>query len=231
MSAEANPENAKGAKGMTRRDMVRRLATAMSAGAALGAAPGLAAAHPVYKHVANDATMEQASAQAAEPNWTPAFFDAHQDATFTVLAERIVPGATDARVNRFVDLLLSVDTLPVQKNFVNSLSAFERYSLVTYNMPFKDLSEDQQNKVLTAACAMQPGRPLAGAGRRRHILGPQNESHAEEAEPTLRDHFENLKHWATGAYFSSEPGMKYLGWTGQVMWDSFPGCKHPEGHA
>ena len=47
---------------------------------------------------------------------------------------------------------------------------------------------------------------------------------------TLRDHFDNLKGWISGAYYSSEVGMRELGWTGQVMFESFPGCEHPDGH-
>jgi hypothetical protein len=47
----------------------------------------------------------------------------------------------------------------------------------------------------------------------------------------LRDHFELLKGWISGAYYSSEIGMRELGWTGQVMFAEFPGCPHPEKHA
>jgi hypothetical protein len=47
---------------------------------------------------------------------------------------------------------------------------------------------------------------------------------------TLRDHFENIKGWVSGAFYSSEFGMKELGWTGQVAWDGLPGCTNPDGH-
>ncbi|MDE3178498.1 MAG: gluconate 2-dehydrogenase subunit 3 family protein [Acidobacteriota bacterium] len=216
--------------GMNRRDMVRRLATAMTAGTAMAAVPGVAAAHPVYKHLMSESTREQADAKAADKDWSPAFFDPHQNETFIVLAERIIPGSDEAQVNRFVDLLLSVDSLEAQKAFLNSLSAFEAYSLQNYQRPFKDLTEDEQNHVLTVASTAEPGGKLSNF-RRRHILGPEHAGNEEPERLTLRDHFENIKHWVSGAYFSSEPGMKSLGWTGQVMWTSFPGCKHSEGHA
>jgi hypothetical protein len=32
------------------------------------------------------------------------------------------------------------------------------------------------------------------------------------------------------SYYNSEAGLKDLGWTGRVMWDSFPSCEHPDGH-
>jgi Gluconate 2-dehydrogenase subunit 3 len=212
-----------GRSGISRREMVRRIATAMTAGSALAAIPGSASAHPIYKHMASGAATEQADSKASEDAWTPAFFDPHQNETFAVLAERIVPGSTEAQVGQFVDLLLSVDTQENQKQFLNSLSAFEAYSLKAYQRPFKELSEKQQNQVLTVASTAKPGAELRR--HRRHVLGPQPAITGEESILTLRDHFENLKHWVSGAYLSSEPGMKYLGWTGQVYFSSFPGCQ------
>ncbi|MGH9432486.1 MAG: gluconate 2-dehydrogenase subunit 3 family protein [Terriglobia bacterium] len=211
--------------GIDRREMVRRLATAMTAGMAI---PGIAEAHPVHHHLRNEATMQAASESAGAENWAPLFFDPHQNETFTVLAERIIPGSTGAQVNRFVDLLLSVDTMESQKRFLNSLSAFEAYSIQHYGHPFSSLTQDQQTEVLTLASTTKP------AGEMRHHrrvgLSTPARSKGEEAPLTLRDHFENLKQWVSGAYFSSEDGMKYLGWTGQVIWPSFPGCQHPGGH-
>jgi len=46
----------------------------------------------------------------------------------------------------------------------------------------------------------------------------------------LRKHFENLKGWISGAYYSSEAGMRELGWTEDRVFEKFPGCEHPEGH-
>lgn len=221
---------AESTRGMNRREMVRRLATAVTAGTAAAALPGVLSAHPVVRHMANEATLNQADAKAADPAWAPAFFDPHQNETVIVLAERIVPGSTEAQVNRFVDLLLSVDSQETQKAFVNSLSAFEAYSLEHYQKPFKDLTDDQQNHVLTVASTAKPGRSFPEFGRRPGVLGPREQGPGGNHPLTLGDHFENLKHWVSGAYFSSEPGMKFLGWTGQVMWASYPGCQHPAGH-
>ena len=33
-----------------------------------------------------------------------------------------------------------------------------------------------------------------------------------------------------GAYYSSEIGMRELGWTENRFFASFPGCTHPGGH-
>jgi hypothetical protein len=208
--------------GMNRRQMVQRLAGAVGAGMAI---PGVAAAHPVHKHLSSEATLAAADEKAATADWAPEFLDPHQNATLIVLAERIVPGSTGAQVNRFVDLLLTVDTQENQKKFLASLSTFEAEAITRHRQPFKDLTEDQQNAILTTASTEKPGQE---SGADSSSVPPKDG--AEEVRMTLRDHFENMKTWVSGAYYSSEHGIKELGWTGQVMWDSYPGCQHSEGH-
>lgn len=223
-------------RGMNRREMVRRLATAVTAGTAIAAVPAAAVAHPsshpdhAHNAMMNGAAMEPGAQAPVTAAWSPLFFDPHQNETFTVLAERIIPGSTGAEVNQFVDLLLSVKSLEAQKQFLNSLSAFDAYSLEKYQRPFKDLTEDQQNQILTTASTMKPGGEFSGF-RRRHVLGPRSQASTESQTLTLRDHFENLKRWVSEAYFSSEAGMKSMGWTGQVFFSSFPNCKQSEGSA
>jgi len=209
--------------GMNRRQMVKRLAEMVGAGLAV---PGVAAAHPIHKHLTSELTLAAAEEKAALADWSQAFLDPHQNETLTVLAERIVPGSTGALVNRFIDLLLSVDTQENQKKFLASLSAFEGEAISRHRQPFKDLTEDLQNAILTTASTAKPGRENSGD---TSSPTPSKEG-VEEVRVTLRDHFENLKTWVSGAYYSSEVGMKELGWTDQVMWDSYPGCPHPEGH-
>jgi hypothetical protein len=205
-------------RGLSRREMVQRLFG--GAGAVL-AIPGVSGSHPVHKHLAGATVLAQADAQATEKDWAPAFLDAHQNETLIVLAELIVPGSTKAQVNRFIDLLLSVDTQDNQKKFVASLSAFEAEAL-------KNLTEEQQIKILTDASTA--GSEEAPAGRRRRRHAQPAEQSPLSPEQALRDHFENLKNWISGAYYSSEIGMRELGWTGNYFFESFPGCQHPEGH-
>jgi len=210
--------------GINRRQMVQRLAGAMGAGLAMR---GVASAHPVYKHLASESTLAAADEKAAAAAWSPEFFDPHQNETLTVLAERIVLGSTGAQVNRFIDLLLSVDTQENQKKFLASLSAFEGEAISRHRQPFKDLTEEQQNAILTAASTEKPVKE-SDSGSESSSSAPSKESNQEVT--TLHDHFKNMKTWVSGAYYSSETGMKELGWDGQVMWESYPGCQHPEGH-
>lgn len=221
--------NGNGARGdaheLSRRRMMERLFGAAGMGVAL---PGLAASHPVASHFLNESTMAAAEANVANANWKPIFFDSHQNETLIVLAERIVPNSTQAQVNRFVDTLLSVDTEENQKRFVAALGEFDHEAISRYNHPFKALSADQQNAILTEASTAEASQPGQGARRRRRPAVPK----PGMAQPalTVRDHFENIKSWVSGAFYSSEFGMKELGWTGQVAWAGLPSCTHPDGH-
>ncbi len=213
-------------QGLNRREMVQRLLAGAGAGFAF---PAVATSHPIHKHLASLSTLDQADAKSSAADWAPEFLDPHQNETLTVLAERIVPASTKAQVNRFIDLLLTVDTQENQKKFLASLGAFEAEAINRFGRPFKDLTEDQQNQILTVASTEKPGRP-EGSSNWSWLAVPSKESSETETRVTIRDHFENIKGWVSGAYYSSEVGMRELGWTGDVYFDSFPGCEHPEGH-
>ncbi len=199
------------ARGLNRRQLVQRLLGTAGTGLVLGR------------------TMEAADSKAAAPDWQPVFFDSHQNETVIALAERILPNSTQAQVSRFIDTLISVDTQENQKKFLASLGGFDHEGITRYNQPFKDLAEERQNAILTAASTVKPSEPGQGGRRRRRPTVPKPGS--EEPALTLRDHFENIKGWVSGAFYSSEFGMKELGWTGQVAWENLPGCPHPDGHA
>jgi hypothetical protein len=53
---------------------------------------------------------------------------------------------------------------------------------------------------------------------------------AGETRPSLNHHFNNLKGWISGAYYSSETGMTELGWTGEYSFENYPSCQHAEQH-
>lgn len=83
-------------------------------------------------------------------NWTPTFLNAHQDATVTVLADLIIPdtdtpGAKQAKVNRYVDLFLSVKNPADQKQFVDGLNSLDSNPS---KKVFVDCSEAEQVAIL-----------------------------------------------------------------------------------
>lgn len=197
---------------VTRREMVRRLLAGLGAGAAW---PMVAASHPIHEILINDAMLEEAEKLGAA-NWKSVFLSAQQNENLIALGECIVPGSSKAQVNRFIDLLLSVDTEKHKKDFVAALAAFEAESQKRFGKGFPSLDDRQQNMLLADAATVPPKVDAAGG--------------AEKENSGLHGHFDNLKGWVNGAYYSSEMGMRELGWTEDRVFASFPGCEHPEGH-
>jgi hypothetical protein len=193
--------------GLGRRAMLQSLVGTVGAGFAF---PFIAEGHPMQHHLSDQEKVATADANAAKRDFTPEFLDAHQLETLELLAERIVPGSTRTRVAPFLDSLLAVSDQDSQRRFLRSLGAFERLALDRQQRAWKSLTAAQQDELLTRASTASHG--------------PAPDS------LTVRDHFDDLRGWISGAYYSSEIGMRELGWTGQVTFDSFAGCDHPAGH-
>lgn len=201
--------------GLGRREVIQRLA--MGVGGLL-TFPFVAAAHPIQHHLRDGAVIGLADANASAPDYTPEFLDPHQLETLELLAERIVPGSTKANSSQFIDQLLAVATSDEQRTFLQALGAFEQLAMARARVPWKLLTEQQQNELLTLASTEKSGTTTKPSAR------PAT-THA-----TIRDHFEHLKGWIVGAYYSSQLGMRELGWTGTVFFPAVSGCEHPEGH-
>jgi len=198
---------------LTRREAVKRLLAGVGAGAAC---PFAAASHPVWEHLANEETLAR-SEKLGAADWKPLVLSARQNELFMALAERIAPGAAKAQVNRFVDLLLSVEKPERRDDFLGALAAFDAESQKRFEKGFAAASASEQEKLLTEASADSGKENAAARGE-------------DERRSGLSEHFENVKGWVSGAYYSSEIGMRELGWTGDYVYESFPGCTHPEGH-
>lgn len=209
---------------LTRRDAMQILAGAIGAGAAL---PGLAEGHPMRSHLSDHALAAQAEAKVSAADWKPEFLDRHQFETLKSLAERIVPGAAKAKTAEFIDQLLAVDTQANQRRFLSAVGAFEGRSLEQTRRPWTALTAAEHDEILREASSTPSGMPAdqpwtAGKPIVASASGP--------VRLTLRDHFDLLKGWIAGAYYSSEIGMRELGWTGNVFHTEFPGCQHAGGH-
>lgn len=164
----------------------------------------------------------------ASADGKPLVLSAPQNEALVALSEMIVPGSTKAQVSRFIDLLLSVDTPANQKQFLASISAMGGESQKRFGHPFAALTGDQQNELLTIASKKDAHR---SEGRDKDSEAQDSEGkHAGETQATLNDHFENLKGWISGAYYSSEIGMTELGWTGEYAFENLPSCQHAEEH-
>jgi hypothetical protein len=176
-----------------------------------------------HAHV-SAAQVAAAEARAKAPDWKPAFLDPHQFATVTALCARIVPGSERAQADRFIDSLLAADSREHQARFLTALGAIEGAAIARFQRPFKALPEAQQVELLAAAAG---GEPL----RRDWIWKPgELLKQPEKGDETLalRDHFDHLKAWIVDAYYSSEAGLKELGYTGQMFFTAFPNCEHED---
>jgi len=203
-------------KNLTRREWVQRMLAGVGAGVAT---PALTEAH-----WARAADAQAAAKPETATDWKPTFFDDQQNQTLVIMAERIVPGSTSVQANRFLDSVMSVIPQDSQRKFVAALNAVEGESIRQFAKSFKDLSTDQQDQVLSAASTGKSSNST---------LSPAAEAMpgAKWQAPSLRDYFEHLKGWVGTAYYSSEPGMKELGWDGENFFESLPGCEHADGHA
>ena len=209
----------------TRREMLQALVAAIGAGATV---PGLSAQDHVGRHLAGGSALEQADAKSKARAYKPEFLDPHQFETLQSLAERIVPGASRANSSEFIDQLLAVDSREDQREFLTALGAFEGRAFARASKPWRQLAEADQIAILTEASTMAAGRPGERFWTKGDPILPP--SVGAPVTLTLRDHFDLLKGWIAGAYYSSEIGMRELGWTGNIIHATFPGCDHPAGH-
>jgi hypothetical protein len=182
---------------LTRRQLVERLFAAVAAGAVW---PAMAAAHPIHQQLMNGELLDRADRLGEAADWTPLFLSTAQNAALLPLAESLLPGSTSADVNRFIDLLLSVASPEDQGKFGASLAALEKAANERFTRGLARLTHREYEVLLTTVSA--PAAPE-------------------------RQHFDHLKGWITGAYYSSETGMRELGWTGNFAFPGFAQCETP----
>ncbi|HEY3129606.1 MAG TPA: gluconate 2-dehydrogenase subunit 3 family protein [Acidobacteriota bacterium] len=193
-----------------RREAIRKLA--------LG---GLGVASvPLWAQKLNDLALahatrhtHQATATQAEAAWTPKFLDPHQNETVIVLSELIIPqtdtaGAKAAKVNEFIDTVL-VDAEPgEQKNFARGLRWIDARSNELFGSNFIKTVPEQQTALLTI------------------LSSGQNKSLSDQVGVEF---FGVIKSMTITGYYTSEVGMKEeLGDDGNLFFDDYPGCTHPE---
>ena len=199
----------------------RRVLQALAGGAGASLAiPGLAAGDEVHRHAAEQVRLERAAERAAAAGTPAAFMSPAQKETLASLAEAIVPGSTRAGVADFLDRLLAVDSPDAQRAFLGAMGAIEGEAATRYGRAWKALDPPQRNELLTA---LSTG-PSSG-GTRYSVPAVD-----VAGTPTARDRFDLLKTRIALAYFSSEDGLRELGYTGEPIHEAFAGCPHPEGH-
>ncbi|WP_263410000.1 gluconate 2-dehydrogenase subunit 3 family protein [Terriglobus tenax] len=172
---------------MQRRDVLRLLGSA----AAISALPQEALA-----------LLGQASAQASAARGLKTL-NAHQDATVTTIAELIIPetdtpGAKGAKVNEFIDLLLSEWFEPVEtREFLAGLEQIDVQSRKQFSASFVECSASQQVALLKQldAAAME-------------FAQKQKQAAKSGTQPPPMDFFYQIKKLTLAGYYTSEIGFE-----------------------
>lgn len=194
---------------MHRRELFRRTLLG-AAGVAAGAVPQAEAREFPRDY--------DASKELARPDWTPQFLTVHQNETLIILSDLVIPktdspGAKEALVNRFIDLLLAAESSETQRDFLESLAYLDGECMDRYHAAFRYTPRESQIEFLTFLAYP-------------HSLGTWGGESGGEFPGHM--HFRKLKDWISRAYYNSEAGMHELGWDGPAHGE-FLGCTHPEG--
>jgi gluconate 2-dehydrogenase gamma chain len=189
-------------KSISRRDVLRTLGMGAMAGSVLRVIPLQAAE---YAH-----SMVQAEKASSSGGYTPKFFSPHQYKTLQALCETIIPaeygsgGAIEAGAPEFIDLLTS-ENPQYQLKLGGGLMWLDSACTDRYGKGYLECTPEQQRQMLDQIAY------------RRNAL----------ADPSLSqgiDFFSFLRMMTVDGFFTSEIGIKYLGYIGNKYMKSFAGC-------
>lgn len=150
-------------------------------------------------------------AQVSDP-YQPYFFSADEMTLLDQLAEIILPadehsgGSRAARVNRYIDVMVSESNAAVQRRWQEGLQAVNRQAADSFGSPFVPCTPEQQQQIVATLAAVED-RPQT-AGEQFFVL---------------------LKQATVDGYYSSKIGIHdELEYQGNRALAEFGGCTHPE---
>jgi hypothetical protein len=193
------------AKGATRGGVSRRTAIK-----ALGAGAGGVALLP---WLSNEGLLAFSNLQEAGLAPAPKVLAASQFATLETLVESIIPsddrspGAKEARVADYIDLLLSESDSQVILQWIGGLTALDTQAVTRFGAPFASLDANQADTLLA-------------------------EISANELDPhtPLEAFFVMTKHATIEGYYTSEIGIhRELRYKGNQILTEFVGCQTEDG--
>ena len=193
---------------LTRREAIKKIGTGVGVIATLpviGNAQSEDAAH------AHSHSTQAAATQAGKPAPLK-FFTAEENRAVIEIAERIIPadasspGATAARVNEYIDLIVSQSPEVTKLAWREGLSAIDKMSRDRFGKAFADSSHEQQVELLGEIS--------------------KNERNPQTTEERF---FRTIKYATVNGYYTSEIGIhKELRYKGNAYLKEFTGCTHPE---
>jgi gluconate 2-dehydrogenase gamma chain len=185
----------------TRRDILKSLTLTAVTGSVLRVIP-LQAAEYAHRMI----TAEKSAAK----TYTPKFFPAHDYKTLQTLCQIIIPadadsgGAIEAGAPEFIDLITS-ENKDYQLTLGGGLMWLDDACADRYGKPYLDCTTDQQKEILDLIAYRKNARQDPS-------LGPGIEF------------FSLLRKFTADGFFTSEIGIKYLGYMGNKVLVEFPGC-------
>ncbi|HEU5135607.1 MAG TPA: gluconate 2-dehydrogenase subunit 3 family protein [Steroidobacteraceae bacterium] len=177
--------------GPLRHFRVGRRAVLTSLATGVGAAVFASRASAAHVHGAAQAATPAVPATTATADSALLFFDRHAFDTLAALSEQIVPGSRAVQVPEFLDRLLAVESFDTQTRFTQALGAFEREAREAHDKPWKALTAEQATALLTKISTQPDG-------------------------DAARQAFDNIKGAVAETFYSTEVGMKELGWNGGI---------------
>lgn len=194
-----------------RPDVGRRQALRALAAGAVGAAASAGWVESLAALSRQQAHAHAADAVIAAQDWTPKTLTAPQNELVVALTELIIPetetpGARAARVNRFVDQVLTDAPAAVRDSFTRGLAWIDARSRALFKREFLAASAEQQTALLSRIS-----------------------SDVEQEEAIGREFFQAIKGMTINGYYTSEIGLRQeLGDNGQLFLPQFQGCSHAE---
>src|SRR5579863_234243 len=188
---------------ISRRGILKSLTMTAVAGSVLRVIP-LQAAEYAHRMV----SAEKAAAKTGA--YTPKFFSAHDYKTLQALCQTIIPpdgetgGAIEAGAPEFIDLITS-ENKDYQLALGGGLMWLDDTCGDRYGKPYLDCTADQQKEILDLIAYRKNAKQDPS-------LGPGIEF------------FALLRKFTADGFFTSEIGIKYLGYMGNKYLMEFPGC-------
>jgi len=195
---------------LTRREAVKGLALGM----------GTIASLPVLNNaVLADHDHERMHgaqrAKTAEKPYQLKFFTRPENAMIIALSEHIIPaddnspGAQAAKVNEYIDLIVSESPKTTQDHWREGLAAVDKKSVEMFGKKFLETSSEQQIELLKAI------------------------SKNERSPQTIEERFfKTIKNATIDGYYTSRIGIhQELKYKGNTYLPEFKGCTHPEHQA
>lgn len=188
---------------VSRRDVLKSLAVSAAATSVLRVIPA---------HAAEMAHHMIAAEKAAAPakGYTPKFFSAPQYKTLQSLCQTIIPadadsgGAIEAGAPEFIDLLTSENS-DYQLALGGGLMWLESACSDRYGKGYLDCSAEQQKEILDK-------------------IAYRRNATADQTLDQGVAFFSFLRNMTADGFFTSQIGIKYLGYIGNTFLKEFPGC-------